>query len=755
MRELLNLFKAVEIEKSNKILDLSNSKFKNILDKTIHCGFVLAPEVINDRMNKEFGTISIALNSTIEATKQILGLTPEQMNASFHKSWGKIATAPMIQLIIEQTMHYITTYGFEKLGVFSHDSVYLPVEKLEIPELNTDGIRLSVIHGYTRQEIKKKMLDLLNSGIALSQESVNDVIAIIKNIGVVNKLKMSSSINTSSTDILTIDKFTENELMQIKNKEVKSAVFDQFNILPKDPVEFFRYVIYKATGNTLLIKDRTTIDKIELLRMPPKQLGPSAKLNQLMKQFNPVIDEFSGVLKHYATEGKQKATVVSRPISTVDMDSLIANKNIVNLFKQYEIKHGLKDLASIFFRFKPLFLAMKGICIEPKMVNKIRKLAKKYHKPMKEDYLNTVTSRLKNIKDFNGTNAEMKKLNNHLDSANIFRKIRLAYALKYRSIDAESILYKVRNGRGYSTKFEFKNKMLALLALDNVIVSITDDIRKNVNGTTIFIPEYISYTLPATQKQFVCNIPCGSSITVAEDMIFGINWHNGDSNRIDLDLSMLSSRLGKVGWDGDWRSKECDILFSGDVVDAPGKDGATELFYIAKNGNGDHASVYLNNFTYYEEEKNIDIPYRFFIASEKLAKNDFNKKNYMVDPSNIIISMNEKIGDAQQTLGLLDTKPDGSTFYFTNVSIGNSNSVRGTEYVEHAKRYLIDSCINSISLGDILTKSGANVVNERPNSEGSNSEGSNGEKSNGDMEYIDLSPEALEKDTFTKILVKR
>ena len=57
--------------------------------------------------------------------------------------------------------------------------------------------------------------------------------------------------------------------------------------------------------------------------------------------------------------------------------------------------------------------------------------------------------------------------------------------------------------------------------------------------------------------------------------------------RIDLDLSMMNVG-GKIGWDGMYRSSHGDVLFSGDVTDAPLPHGASEFFYISKQTNNSY-----------------------------------------------------------------------------------------------------------------------------------------------------------------------
>ena len=111
-------------------------------------------------------------------------------------------------------------------------------------------------------------------------------------------------------------------------------MYDYLDIVPENPTEFLRYLVYKATDSTLLIKNEETIDAIK-----------------------------QGVKK----------------------------PSIVGLFNKYNQRHGYARLSEIFHRFKPIFLAFKENGRLKPVINKLRKLASTNHMPMAEDYLNTVT----------------------------------------------------------------------------------------------------------------------------------------------------------------------------------------------------------------------------------------------------------------------------------------------------------------------------------------------------------------------------
>ena len=658
MKATIKLFKALPIKKRQ-----GKTPTEELLKETIKRGFVFSPEVIYNYSNYD---------ELIKLVEEVFGITSEKLNEAFHKSWKKVKEADIEQLVTEQVTHYMTTYGkkdpiryliekeflwginnlhervlrlqdFDANKMYDEDYVYIPKEILDIPEVNIDEIKLVVIKGYTKQELKDKLLKLLNSGIALKEETINDVI-----------------------DVALFVDINEEEIEDIKNKEVRVILYEYLNMIPKSPIEFLRYIVYIATDSTLLIKSKEAIDKIK--------------------------------------ENK--------------------NIKIIKFFKDYDKKYGLEKLAQIFLRFKPIFLSFRTNRELKTIINRIRKLAVHYHKPMPSDYLNEITAKIKK-----GEIIDIDKLEKELKRVNVWRKVRLAYALKFRTKeDIDSILYRIRNGKAYATDFNFKNKIVAKHVLDIVLDSITRDIGKNIEGKKIYIPGYINYSLPATEKQFTGNFPSGTYISIPQDMIVGIHWENIKSNRIDLDLSTISS-AGKFGWDGSYRNDEGSILFSGDITDAPRPKGATELFYV-KRQLKDSLILMLN---YYNYDSEIKVPFKIIVAKEKV-KNFRN--NYMVDPNNIVSVAQSEISQRQKILGLLITTMKESRFYFVETSIGTSITARDSEVSNNSRKYLINFYKDSIELKDILLKAGAKLVDDKDKSD------------------IDLSPENLEKDSILNLLLK-
>lgn len=629
MLSTIRLFKALPVES----LDTGNRHITTEADlakETLAKGYIFAPEVLAHY--SDFTHIKDLVN-------QAYGRSTEELNAAFHKSFAKVRDASMEQLVFEQMIHYLTTYGAEHHGVFTHEGVFIPGEQLDAPALK-DGVRIVVIRGLTKNELKAELMKLLTSGVALHERTIADAIDVAQFVG-----------------------FDENDVAAVKNKEVKSALYDYFGIVPTKPVEFLRYVVYRATEKTLLIKN-------------------AALINEL-KERN--------------------------------------NNDLVKYFDNYEKDQGLQHLAEIFYRYKPIFLALRTNTKMKKHINKIRRLANVNHKPMREDLLNSITSRLEQKKA--PTAAEFTKA---LEDTNVFRKIRLAYALKFRTTEADSILYRVRNGKSFAKEFNFENKQGAQRIYDLLMREIVKSIAPNVEGKTFFIPKGLKYGLPATEKQFTGNLPTGTYVEVTEDMIAGIHWENTKNARIDLDLS-ISDNMGKIGWDAAYRDGNQDIQFSGDITDAPKPKGASELFHVGGTARGS----WLMNLNYYNFNSDVDVPFKIFVAQE--SRENING-NYVIDPNKLVALSNSVMDVKQKTLGIIVANGKSTKFYFSEAEFQKGISSRHTNAAEQARKYLLNYYTDSIILNDVLESAGATIVEEM-------AEG-----------VVDLSPEAVDKTTILNLL---
>lgn len=645
MKSTLKLFKALPIQ-DKQVTRPSYS----LLMATIPRGFIFSPEVVSNYTDQELLKIV-----------EDIGRTPEQLNSSFHKSWKKVQEADIVQLVLEQMIHYLTTYGFESLGIYDKDSVYIPNEQLGVPDVKIDSMNLVIIKGYTKEELKEKVLKMLSSGVALKKDTFDYIVEICMFVGI------------SPIDV-----------KEVKNKEARIKLYEYLDILPENPLEFLRFLLYRTINETLLIKSKEVIEKV------------------------------------------------------VEADRLIA----LCLLTKYKERYGLVKLAGIFNRFKPLFLAFKSLDHRQmnSIINRISRLSKIAHVPMKEDYLNEITSMIKKREAIS-----LGQLERELNNVNTFRKIRLAYALKYRTKDVSSILYKIRNGKSWATGISYNEyiKTASEDVLSVVLKHIVNDINKHVRGKKIYLPANVEYALPATEKQFTGNLPSGTYVTVDQDMVFGIHWFNHKSKnlvrqrvgdwaveaRVDLDLSLMDAEGEKYGWDGAYRSASRRILFSGDVTDAPRPKGASELFYLEPGFLESPAILMVNYYNYAPEE----VPYEIVVGNHPNASRKFTE-NYTIDPNDIVCSVESKIDNKQKILGIVVPAAEGLRFYFSETQIGKSITSRKSLGVKNTRQYLVDFYTDTLSLNKILRLSDAEIVENEEECD------------------INLSLEKIEKDSILNLL---
>ncbi|HSH05164.1 MAG TPA: hypothetical protein VLL52_21795 [Anaerolineae bacterium] len=573
-------------------------------------------------------------SARLNLIEDLVSISGPKANAAFHKSWRTIEESSLETLVIQQILHYISTYGFEKLGIYNQDTVYIPNEQLDLPDIG-DDIPLTVIKGMTADQLLQEILKLA-AGIALGPDTLADIMTII-----------------------TTNQYPPDFLPQIQNRELLSKLRQHYQIVPTDPTEYLRFLINALTGSSLIIKNKQTIDAI-------KQADKTV--------LDPLLDKAPA------------------------------------------------DLASIFFRFKPLFLAMKSISANKTFFNRLRKQADKLHRPLPPDYLNNITTQIQHGQ------LDLNKLQTKLEKAPIFRQIRLAYALNFRLHAQESITYRIRNGRAWATQFDWPTDLNTLTqqALGLVTDQIITTIRPHVTDKTIYIPTYAHYTLPATEKQFTGHFPTGSYFTLPQDLIIGIHWTNTDK-RVDLDLSVIDD-VGKIGWDADYRADDNTLLFSGDITDAPPPLGAAELFYLKDAG---RPKILMLNYFNYDPRNTV--PTKILVAHEE--PETFGN-NYMVDPNKIIASALVNVRQKQTILGLIATIDGQNRFYFSHMSLGRAITAAQDNANIHARQYLINALTNPLDFRHILHTAGATIVDQQPKTDN----------------YINLAPHALTKTSFLDLL---
>lgn len=629
---ILRLFKGAMVREGDKIVETPSEKALK-QGVFISAGF---PESVIDEAIKQYGR------------------NGEEANQTFHKSLFKVATADLVQLYFEQLIHYFTTYGAEELGIYNADNVFIPKEKLEVPELLLDT-ELVVIKPLTEKEVRERIRDMITVNLALSKQTVKDIVLL--------------------SDYIDIKEYSKGDsyFCEIKNKEVKSALCGKLGILPKRGDEFLRYFLAKKCDRTLLIKDAETERAISWI-------GPEETLE---------------------------------------------------LLERYRSQYGLIELSKVFNRFKPLFLSMKAHEKEAirsyytkedrdamtrlnKHINYISKMSKKYHKPLKQNDLNDFINWLNNL-DVKQEEDFKEIVKAKLNEAGIYTTIKLANYLErmyYNELDYN--LYKVRNGRIY-VKDGFVKPYLPMFNVALVKDIVKDRLRKNVSGKTVYVPSDIDYKLPQSEKQFVGNIPFGSSVSVKkQSLLVGIHWKNvedkqGNEHRVDLDLHLTSNKYN-VGWNTSYREEDGMVLFTGDNTNAPLPNGASEFIYIDSRVEDTSFAMKINNYT-----RDVGpIPYEIIIGVAEKDVQYSNNRDYIIDPNNILvrIPMEMELGQAEQIIGVVDVSDDEVRLIFTDMTISDRRVSSNKEFEKKVRNFVKEQSNTQLSLASMLYASGANVCDK-------------------------------------------
>ena len=526
-----------------------NKNKNNMADRSIFKEYT--PNFIVQDFNK-FDKKSLL--ETIKVLNNIL-IDNEKANKTFYKTWNKILNSSRFEIFIDQIIHYYSTYGCG----FTGDDVYLPDRDVDIDLPEIENIK--IIKSITIDDFKEKFGEIITSNIALSKNDITNIILILN-------------------DLFTFDE-TSYLINSCDNKEIKILLCDKIGVLPENPEDFLRYLIYIASEKktTLLIKD----ENIKYLLM----------LN-----------------------GK--------------------------LIGSYLNSYDLNKLASIFNRYKDLFICIKkgGAPDTKRIINKISKLSKTKHLPYKKpDYL-TLTEKQYSISKF-------KNIISNLDTSYL---IKIYQALNYRKLAIEggvsNFIFAIRNGKYYmiDRKIPFDVEYY-VDRLDTIKNIISNKIINNMINNNIILCNNDKFNIvyPVSGKQFIGNMPIGSYIDLSNnpEFIVGIYWENVvyDGNnemrqRVDLDLS-FTSKGSKVGWNADFVSGGNNIVYSGDMTDA--KNGAAELLLFNNKSNNILGTVNVNFYNFHGYKTR----YIFFITSAngqkiKTLKKKVIQQGGMVDVNKLI-----------------------------------------------------------------------------------------------------------------------
>lgn len=573
------------------------------------------------------------------------------LNQTFHKSFKTMAEGDIFELIEQQLLNYFSTYGLEAFGMTAAN--YVPEEALNMP-FPAPNRKLVIIRTANNGTIFDAIDNFAKNVAAPSPRMVAEFGELLEFVSV-------------DTD-------------QIKSFELRVMKHTKDGTVPTEPTEFLRYLVYRTTGQTLVIKNSNLISAIK----------------------NRVGSYNYGMLEDNQVEG---------------------------LFAEAD----LTSLASIFFRYKPIFLAFKKYPGCAPYINRIRRLAEKYHKPLSDVNVRNFTTLVREYR--------MDDVLSVLSRASNRELIKLGNAIGARLLQnqGESIpgVYSIRNGRTFVRAdglkgIPTKDYAHTFHVLELISDELVQRLSPSLKGKIFVIPDGISYSAPFSEKQFIGNIPWGTQLIGLPEGAFtaGIQWFNQDSKRIDIDLH-LNSATTHYGWCGGWRDGT-EVIYSGDQTNAPLPKGAAEAFFF--NPAQDEAFILGANL--YSGPEVVD--YKMFISRQPV---EAYARDYTFDPNEAVMAPIPLRFDHthDMTIGMFAN----GAFYFMGGSIGHGIVPSGN-YADYLKglvaqldaRWTLTEVINACG-GTVASPAVAKTIEaEDPNHPA----------------IIDLSPEALTATTLLDLI---
>lgn len=234
-----------------------------------------------------------------------LNMQPYNYDSTFYQKWEDITSRSRMELLIDQLIHYASTYGTDMQG-----KPYVPNENFdkEMEALGLSYRELKLISPISDSELYEKCCEALYAGIALKDSTLNSYADFI-------------------VDYMS-EYHTQVHLDSIKNRDAFCILSSKLGIYPKDPISALKALVYAATNSCTIVQNNGLVESI--------QKGSPVDLTQLSDE-------------------------------------------------------QVRDFASIFNRFKRVFLAFKANHEDnAKVINRIGKLSKTLHKPLKKGFWESI-----------------------------------------------------------------------------------------------------------------------------------------------------------------------------------------------------------------------------------------------------------------------------------------------------------------------------------------------------------------------------
>ena len=424
----------------------------------------------------------------------------------------------------------------------------------------------------------------------------------------------------------------------IRNREALSILCKALGRRPSAPVDLLRYIVYETTGQTLLIQSSKMLADIRLAEHP---------------------FDF-------------------RQLTQAELDAL----------------------ASIFYRFKKLFLSfrtkmeydkkLQAMVLRPTpsraVINRLRRAAPKRHIPLQAGFWERLLA----------AGVTEEELKARLDEVSSFKLVRLLQAIRERLLlqEGDPVMYIIRNGSvwlqdapaqdGRTEYLKMLERVLYARLLQNL----------SARACTVRFPKELTLTCPASEKTFVGNFPFGSCYRMTDHNFFGIYWR-AEWGCEDFDLSFENWEGRKTGWNAEYNTGQ--TLYSGDMTEADPE--AAEVLYV-REGCPD-GTVYCNR--YYG---GAGSRFRFYFGRQDIVELT---ENYMVDPNAKVVDEELTSDRRQQMLAIVC----GGWIYLCDLSDGNGR-VSGGADAGRKEAVMARKAHCFLSLRDLLLEAGFTETDREP-----------------------------------------
>lgn len=161
------------------------------------------------------------------------GYDMQKANAGLFDSFAKVQSLSPGEFFFHQALHYLSVYvqnggGDRDTQGVDASVVYIPRRELALTE-GGEPVRIIVIDALPDKEIVKRAKDMLGSGMALSEKTLDWLMAVVR--------RFPSFFG----------------LADVRNKEFRVRMIDTLGIMPKTAVDFIRYLVLKKTGSSMIV----------------------------------------------------------------------------------------------------------------------------------------------------------------------------------------------------------------------------------------------------------------------------------------------------------------------------------------------------------------------------------------------------------------------------------------------------------------------------------------------------------------------